>query len=51
MFVFLQHCMWKILSDFAITWPITHKLWMYVFTRLFIARSLKWDQQSSMYTG
>jgi hypothetical protein len=50
-FVFLQHSMWKILSNFVSAWTGTHRLWMYVFRWLFIVRSLKWDQQSSMHTG
>jgi hypothetical protein len=50
-FGFLQHFMWKIPSAFTSTWTSTHKLWMYVTPWLFIVISLKWDQQSSMYTG
>jgi hypothetical protein len=49
--LFLNHFMCKMQSDFASNWTSTHILWMFVSPWLFIVKSLKWYQQSSLYTG
>jgi hypothetical protein len=36
---------------FCSAWSSTPRFQMYVFRWLFVVRSLKWDQQSSMYSG